>query len=95
VKSKFDIIHSDVHGPLAIQSLGGITYFVMFIDEFTEYPWIYFVQHKSDLKSVIERFYNLVETRLSAKIHKLKFDKVGENVNKVISAFLETKGIMH
>jgi hypothetical protein len=35
VKSKFDVIHSDVHGPLAGQSLGGKRYFVMFIDEFS------------------------------------------------------------
>jgi hypothetical protein len=41
VKSKFDIIHSDVHGPLAVQSLGGKRYFVMFMDEFSRYTWIY------------------------------------------------------
>jgi sulfatase maturation enzyme AslB (radical SAM superfamily) len=35
VKSKFEIIHSDVHGPLAIQLLGGKRYFVMFIKEFS------------------------------------------------------------
>jgi hypothetical protein len=37
VKSKFDIIYSNVHGPLAVQSLGGKRYFVMFIDEFSQY----------------------------------------------------------
>jgi hypothetical protein len=37
VKSKFDIIHSDVHGLLAIQSPGGKKYFVTFIDEFSQY----------------------------------------------------------
>jgi hypothetical protein len=72
VKSKFDIIHSDVHGPLAIQSLGGKRYFVMFIDEFSRYTWIYFVRHKSDVKTVFQIFYNLVETQFSAKIKKLK-----------------------
>jgi hypothetical protein len=35
VKSKFDVIHSDVHGPLAIQLLGRKRYFVTFIDEFS------------------------------------------------------------
>jgi hypothetical protein len=33
VKSKFDVIHSDVHGLLAIQSFGGKRYFVIFIAE--------------------------------------------------------------
>jgi hypothetical protein len=35
LKSKFDIIHIDIHGPLAIQSLGRKRYFVMFINEFS------------------------------------------------------------
>jgi hypothetical protein len=35
VKSTFDIIHSDVHGPLTDQSLGENKYFVMFIDKFS------------------------------------------------------------
>jgi hypothetical protein len=35
VKLKFDIIHSDVHSLLAIESLGGKRYFVMFIDKFS------------------------------------------------------------
>jgi cellulose biosynthesis protein BcsQ len=35
VKSKYDIIHSDVHGPVAIQSPHGKTYFVTLIDKFS------------------------------------------------------------
>jgi hypothetical protein len=35
VKSKFDIIHSNVHGPLAVQSLRRKTYFATVIDEFS------------------------------------------------------------
>jgi hypothetical protein len=37
VKSNFDLINSDVHGPLALQSLGGKRYFITFIDEFNRY----------------------------------------------------------
>jgi hypothetical protein len=35
VKSKFDVIYSDVHGPFAIPSLGGQRYFVQFIYKFS------------------------------------------------------------
>jgi transposase InsO family protein len=95
VKSKFDIIYSDVHRPLAIQSGGGKRYFVTFIDEFSQYIWIYFVRHKSDVKTVFLTFYNLVETQFSAKIKKLKPNNGGEYVNKEMTAFLEIKGIIH
>jgi transposase InsO family protein len=95
VKSKFDIIHSDVHGPLAVQSIGGKRYFVTFIDEFSRYTWIYFVRHKSDVKMVFQTFYNLVETQYSTKIKKLKTENGGEYVNKEMTAFLEMKCIIH
>jgi hypothetical protein len=55
-KNTFDDIHSDVHGPLAVQSLGGKKYFVTFIDENSPYTWIYFLRHKSDVKSVLRNF---------------------------------------
>jgi hypothetical protein len=95
VKSKSDIIHSDVHGLLAIQSLGRKRYFVTFIDEFSQYTWIYFVRNKSDVNTVFQIFYNLVETRFSAKNKKLKTDNGGEYVNKEMTVFLEMKGIIH
>jgi hypothetical protein len=67
-----------VHGPLAIQSLGGKKYFVTFIDENSHYTWIYFLQHKSDIKSVLGDFWTLLETQFSTKIKKFKSDNGGK-----------------
>jgi hypothetical protein len=78
VKSKFDIIYNALHRPLAVQSLGGIRYFVTFINEFKRYIWIYLVQHKSDIYMVFKIFYNLVKTQFSAKIKKLKTNNGGK-----------------
>jgi hypothetical protein len=44
---------------------------------------------------VFQTFYNLVETQFSTKIKKLKTDNGGEYVNKEITTFLETDGIIH
>jgi hypothetical protein len=95
VKSKFNVIHSDVHSPLAIQLISRKRYFVIFIHEYSQYTWVYFVQHKLDLKTVFQIFYNVVETQFSAKIKKLKTDNRGEYVNKEMIAFLETKNTIH
>jgi transposase InsO family protein len=95
VKSKFDVIHTDVHSPLAIPLLSGKRYFVTFIDEFSRYTWIYFVQHKSNVKMGFQTFYNLVETQFSPKIKKLKTDHGGEYVNIEMTVFLKTKGLIH
>jgi hypothetical protein len=94
-KNTFDVIHSDVHGPLALQSLGGKKYFVTFIDENSRYTWIYFLRYKSDVKSVPRDFWNLVETQFSTKIKMFKSDNGGEYVNKDVSEFLAGKGTIH
>jgi hypothetical protein len=84
---KFDISHSDVHGPLAIQSHSRKRYFIMFINEFSQYIWIYFIWYKSHLKLIFKIFYNMVKTKFSAKIKKLKSNNRGKYVD--INIFLE------
>jgi hypothetical protein len=44
---------------------------------------------------IFQMFYNLVEIQFSAKIKKMKTDNRGEYINKVMTAFLKTKGIIH
>ena len=40
-EKKLQLIHSDVCGPMRTTSLGGNTYFVLFIDDFSKYGWVY------------------------------------------------------
>ena len=37
----FDLIHSDVRGPTPITTQGMSCYFVIFVDDFSRYTWIY------------------------------------------------------
>ena len=39
--SIFDLIYSDVWGPSPIASIGGSRYFVVFIDDYSRYSWIF------------------------------------------------------
>jgi hypothetical protein len=95
MKSKFDVIDSDVHSPLAIQSHGGKRNCIMFIDQFSRYTWIYVIRYKSEVKMVYLTFYDLVEIQWSAKIKKLKTHNRGEYVYKELTTFLEIKDIIH
>ena len=47
--SSFDLIHSDVWGPFPISTLGGSCYFVIFVDDFSRYTWIYLFKNRFEL----------------------------------------------
>ena len=48
----FDLIHSDIWGPASQPTKGGSLYYVLFVDDYTRYTWIYLLKHKSDFFSV-------------------------------------------
>lgn len=50
-KSKFcgDVIHSDVCGPMAENSIGGSRYFLLFKDDYSHFRFVYFLRNKSEV----------------------------------------------
>ena len=41
------LVHTNVAGPQRTTSLSGSLYYVIFIDDFTQMCWIFFMKHKS------------------------------------------------
>ena len=64
----FDFIHSDVWGPSPISSIGGSRYFVVFVDDYSRYSWIFHMKHRFELLQVYYNFAKLVETQFSKQI---------------------------
>ena len=46
------LVHSDVCGPMPTLSMGGASYFVMFIDDFSRKVWAYPLKRKDEVFSV-------------------------------------------
>ena len=58
----FDLIHSDVWGPSSVSSIGGSRYFVVFVDDYSRYSWIFNMKRHSELLQVYSNFAKMVET---------------------------------
>ena len=56
--SSFDLIHSDVWGPSPISTPGGSCYFVIFVDDFSRYTWIYLFKNRSKLYQISRLYQN-------------------------------------
>src|ERR1700749_1690183 len=89
------LIHSDVHGPLKVQTPEGFKYWVTFIDNATRYCSIALLKNKSDVFAAFKQFKSLVETQLGHKIKILRDDKGGEYMSKAFDQFLSAAGIDH
>ena len=48
-KEIFDLIHSNVCGPMIVASLNGYLYYVLFIDDHSRKTWIYFLKNKDGI----------------------------------------------
>ena len=57
-----NLVHTNVCGPFERVSLGGSSYFVSFIDDYSRKVWIYLLSRKSEVFLTFKRFKVMVET---------------------------------
>ena len=43
-----ELVHTDLVGLMQVTSIGGNTYFMTFIDDFSRRTWVYFLKSKSE-----------------------------------------------
>ena len=90
----FEIVHSDIWGPI-LESFDGFRYFVTFIDDFTRITWLYLLKHKSETFNAFTDFYQLVSTQFSSKIQTLRSDNGSEYMSNKMKQFLSFNGVVH
>ena len=72
-----ELIHSDLMGPFQVQSLGGASYTLTFIDDYSRMVFVYFLRNKSDCFEKFKYFKAMVENEKNLKIKMLRFDNGG------------------
>ena len=74
----FDLIYSDVWGPSSVSSIGGSRYFVIFVDDYSRYSWIFHMKYCSEILQVYSNFAKMVETQFSKRIKIFQTDNALE-----------------
>ena len=70
----FDLIHFDVWRLSPVSSIGGFRYFVIFVDDYSHYSWIFHMKHHSELLQVYSNFAKMVETQFFKRIKIFRSD---------------------
>lgn len=62
-KRPFELVHSDLCGPITPPSMAGARYFIVYADDYSRYSWVYFLRTKSadEVTSRFQEFQHLVE----------------------------------
>jgi hypothetical protein len=94
-KERLEIVHTDLCGPMSVESLHGHNYMLLFMDDFTRKVFPYFLKTKDEVKSKFLIFKVLVENETGLKIKVLQSDNGTEYVNKDLENYLVSEGIRH
>lgn len=86
------ILYSDVWGPVQ-KSIDGYLYYVVFMDYYSKYVWLYPIKQKSDVSKIFPQFKLLVEKFFQTPIISIFSDNGGEYQG--LSSFLQSMGISH
>ena len=91
----FQLVYSDLWGPAPMISVLDHRFYVIFVDDFTRFTWLFLLERKSDVFPVFLHFNSLVETQFSAKIKTLRSDGGGEFINAKFKSFCLEHDILH
>jgi transposase InsO family protein len=90
----FDFVHSDVWGPAPFTTEGGSRYFVIFVDDYSRFTWIYLLKHRSDLVSLFQTFHKMIQTQFSRTIKVFRSDNAQEYHDKSFLSILDSNGTL-
>ena len=89
------MVHSDVWGPAPITSSNRYRYYILFVDDFTCFSWLYLLKHKFDVFTTFKNFKATVENQFSTQIKFLRTDYGGEYTSNEVNAYCASNGITH
>ena len=88
-----ELVYTDIWGPASVTSTSGAKYFILFVDDYSRYTWLYLLQSKDQALPIFKQFKLQVENQFDAKIKCLQSDNGGEF--RSFMSFLQESGILH
>uniref|UniRef100_A0A2N9J6E2 Integrase catalytic domain-containing protein n=1 Tax=Fagus sylvatica TaxID=28930 RepID=A0A2N9J6E2_FAGSY len=95
VTAPFQLVHADLWGPAPNVSINAFRFYLVLVDEFTKFTWVYLLKHKSDTFSIFKQFTALVKTQFQHSIQTFRTDCGGEFTSNEFHTFCANNGIVH
>jgi transposase InsO family protein len=90
-----ELLHMDLFGPIAYISIDGSKYYLVIVDDYSRFTWVFFLQEKSQTQDTLKGFLRRAQNEFELRIKKIRSDNGIEFKNSQIEGFLEEEGIKH
>lgn len=94
-KKPFELMHMDVWGPAPVASFRGFKYYLVILDDFSRYLWLFPMQYKSDVQDIVTQFTAYVKTQFHVPVQSFRSDNGGEFINKYLCHLFLEHGLVH
>ncbi|KAI3684116.1 hypothetical protein L6452_33335 [Arctium lappa] len=94
-KTRLELIHADLCGPITPPTTSGNRYFLLLVDDFSRVMWIYLLKSKDEALSSFQKFRLLVENETDEKVKTLRSDRGGEFLSKSFTMYCDETGLKH
>ncbi|KAK2990000.1 hypothetical protein RJ640_009738 [Escallonia rubra] len=88
----FDLVHSDIWGLSPSTIMGGFKYFVIFIDDYSRFTWLYLMRNRAELSQIYHTFVTMVKTQFSCHIKLFRTDNAMEYKSEEFLRLLKKNG---
>jgi transposase InsO family protein len=85
----------DLFGPTSYVSIGGNTYCLMVVDDYSRFTWVLFLHEKSNVFGTIKSFTILAQNQFENDIRKVRSDNGSEFKNARVDDYCDGKCIKH
>jgi hypothetical protein len=70
-----EIIHTNIYGPFPVKTVDEFNSFIIFIDDYSRYGYIYYIKERSEALDKFKQFKAEVENQHDLKIKIVRSDR--------------------
>nr|GEW23095.1 hypothetical protein [Tanacetum cinerariifolium] len=86
-------LHMDLFGHTFVKSLNKKSYYLVIIDDYSRFTWVFFLATKDETSHILKTFITGLENQLSLKVKVTRSDNETEFKNNDLNQFCGMKGI--
>jgi transposase InsO family protein len=86
-----ELLHMDLFGLIAYISIGGSKYYLVIVDDYSRFTWVFFLQEKSQTQETLKGFLRRAQNEFGLRIKKIRSDNGTEFKTHKLKAFLRMK----